>query len=156
MYNEKDKMAELMNADAETLQIISRFGLPLGVGDQTVDEVCLAHHIHTETLLSVVNHIKNEIIDIPTLMIYLSNAHKYFLEYQLPRIRQTLIEAVSSIKTGSQVPLLIIRLYDEYVEEVKTHIAHENENNFQQHQDDDQHVAAKLKELKNIIIRFKI
>ncbi len=143
-----------MSSADEALQIISRFGLPLGVGDKTIGEVCRDSNIDPTTFLSIINHESGKPVDIPTLMIYLNNAHTYFLDYLLPRIRQELITAISAVKTGSNIPLLIIRLYDEYVEEVRTHIAHENANEFTAHETDDQHLAAKMSELKNLIIKY--
>lgn len=146
-----------MARDAQLLQIISRFGLPLGVGDKTVDEVCRQSGIHTRTFLAVANHVPSTDIDVPTLMIYLRNAHAYFLDYQLPRIRQELLDAISrpyASVEDNKIPLLIIQFYDEYVEEIRTHIRHEDENAFLLHEDDDMHVAQKLSELKNLIIRY--
>ena len=138
-----------MSSGDEALQIISRFGLPLGVGEKTIAEVCRENNIDPTTVLGVINHETDKAVDIPTLMVYLNNAHRYFLNYLLPRIRQELITAISSVKTGSNIPLLIIQLYDEYVEEVKAHIAHENANQFSAHSSDDQQLAAKMTELKN-------
>ena len=56
MYKETDKMSVLMNSADEALQIISRFGLPLGIGEKTVGEVCRDSNIDTATFLSVINH----------------------------------------------------------------------------------------------------
>lgn len=154
MYTAKDKISELIASSKETLQIVSRFGLPLGVKDKTIDEVCRENGIHTTTFLAVVNHTSSDRIEVESLMVYLRNAHRYFLDFQLPRIRQELIEAISSVQTGSQIPLLIIRFYDEYVEEVRTHVAHENARDFQEHAHDDEQIAAKLNELKNLIIKY--
>ena len=154
MFRETDKMSVLMSSAYEALQIISRFGLPLGVGEKSIAEVCRENNIDPTTFLSVINHETDQAVDIPTLMVYLNNAHRYFLNYLLPRIRQELITAISSVKTGSNIPLLIIQLYDEYVEEVKTHIAHENANEFAAHSSDDQHLASKMSELKNLIIKY--
>ncbi len=147
-------MSVLMSSADEALQIISRFGLPLGVADKTISEVCTENGIDTTTFLSVINHEAGQKVDIPTLMVYLNNAHTYFLDYLLPRIRQELITAISAVKTGSNIPLLIIQLYDEYVEEVKNHIAHENANKFSSHSEDDQQLAAKMRELKTLIIKY--
>ena len=154
MYKENDKMCVLISSANEALQIISRFGLPLGVGDKTIAQVCRENNIDPVTFLCVINHETDKEVDIPTLMVYLNNAHKYFLDYLLPRIRQELITAISAVKTGSNIPLLIIQMYDAYVEEMKTHIAHENANEFTEHAADDQQLAAKMGELKNLIIKY--
>ena len=79
-----------MAHEEDAIQIISRFGLEMGVGDQTIEQVCKAHGVHTPTFLSIVNYkvfhqraIPEE-IDIPTLQRYLQHAHTYFLVYGGP------------------------------------------------------------------------
>ena len=93
-------------------------------------------------------------IDIPTLQRYLSNAHSYFLEFRLPRLRRALIEALIPADPTTKIPGLILRCYDEFVEEIRTHIAHENEGLFDEHEHDDQRITDKLTEIKNLIIKY--
>lgn len=167
MYRPTDKMSELMGAgakhagtDNQVLQLIHRFGVPLGVGHKTIEKVCEETNIDCTTLLAIVNfaiskeHTHNAEIHIPTLRLYLENAHNYFMHFQLPRIRQMLLEAINLAGTDNKIPLLIIRFYDEYVEEIRAHIQHENEFAFEHHSTDDQHIAAKAIELKNLIIKY--
>lgn len=167
MYKPTDKMSELMGAgakhagtDNQVLQLIHRFGVPLGVGDKTIVKVCEETNIDCTTLLAIVNfainreYTNNNDIHIPTLRQYLENAHNYFMHFQLPRIRQMLLEAINLAGTDNKIPLLIIRFYDEYVEEIRAHIQHENEFAFEHHPTDDQHIAAKAIELKNLIIKY--
>lgn len=148
------------STDNQVLQLIHRFGVPLGVGDKTIAQVCEEARIDCATLLAVVNFALykeyNDIgqIHIPTLRLYLENAHTYFMNFQLPRIRQQLLEAINLAGIDNKIPLLIIRFYDEYVEEIRAHIQHENEFAFEHHPTDDQHVAAKAVELKNLIIKY--
>lgn len=154
MYHASDKMGKLIAAEPQTLQIISRFDLPLGVGEKSVDEVCRENGIHTSTFLSVLNRQPNPDIHIPTLQVYLKNAHTYFLDFALPRIRQNLIEAISHTHSDHQIPMLIMQFFDRYVEEVRLHIQHENESIYSSHATDDMHIANKLTELKNLIIKY--
>ena len=152
--------AKHAGTDNQVLQLIHRFGVPLGVGEKTIANVCEEAGIDCATLLAVVNFaISKEYrnigdIHIPTLRLYLENAHTYFMNFQLPRIRQMLLEAINLAGTDNKIPLLIIRFYDEYVEEIRAHIQHENEFAFEYHSTDDQHVAAKAIELKNLIIKY--
>ena len=82
-----------MAHEEDAIQIISRFGLEMGVGEQTIAQVCEAHNVHTPTFLAIVNYkvfrhrALPEDIDIPTLQRYLHNAHTYFLDFRLPRLR---------------------------------------------------------------------
>ena len=160
MYKASHKMCNLIAHEEDAIQIISRFGLEMGVGEQTIEQVCEAYHVHTPTFLAIVNYkvfhkqvIPND-IDIPTLQRYLSNAHSYFLEFRLPRLRRALIEAIIPADPTTKIPGLILRCYDEFVEEIRTHIAHENEGLFDEHEHDDQRITDKLTEIKNLIIKY--
>lgn len=149
-----------MSHEEDAIQIISRFGLEMGVGEQTIEQACEAHQVHTPTFLAVVNYkvfhqrVLPEEIDIPTLQRYLSNAHSYFLEFRLPRLRRALMEAIIPVDPSTKIPMLILRCYDEFVEEIRTHIEHENAGSFEEHEHDDQRITDKLTEIKNLIIKY--
>ena len=160
MYKAQDKMCDLMAHEEEAIQIISRFGLNMGVGEQTIEQVCSVHQVHTPTFLAIVNYkvfrqraLPSE-IDLNTLNRYLRHAHAYFLDFRLPRLRRSLIEAVNPCDTSSQIPMLILRCYDEFVNEIRTHIEHENEGLYEEHEHDDQRITDKLTEIKNLIIKY--
>jgi regulator of cell morphogenesis and NO signaling len=149
-----------MSQEEDAIQIISRFGLEMGVGEQTIAEVCEAHSVHTPTFLAIVNYkiyhqraIPAD-IDIPTLQRYLHNAHTYFLDFRLPRLRRALIEAIIPADPTTKIPGLILRCYDEFVDEIRTHIEHENAGMFDEHEHDDQRITDKLTEIKNLIIKY--
>lgn len=160
MYKGSDKICELMSREEDAIQIISRFGLEMGVGEQTIAEVCEAHNVHTPTFLAIVNYkvfhqrALPEDIDIPTLQRYLHNAHTYFLEFRLPRLRRALIEAIIPADPTTKIPGLILRCYDEFVDEIRTHIEHENAGLFDEHEHDDQRITDKLTEIKDLIIKY--
>ena len=160
MYKATDKICDLMSHEEDAIQIISRFGLEMGVGEQTIEEVCAAHGVHTPTFLAVVNYkvFKHKAlpadIDIPTLQRYLQNAHTYFLDFRLPRLRRALIEAIIPADPTTKIPGLILRCYDEFVEEIRTHIEHEDAGLFEEHEHDDQRITDKLTEIKNLIIKY--
>ena len=160
MYKSSDKICDLMSHEEDAIQIISRFGLEMGVGEQTIAQACEAHDVHTPTFLAVVNYkvfhqrALPADIDIPTLQRYLQNAHTYFLDFRLPRLRRALIEAIIPADPTTRIPGLILRCYDEFVEEIRTHIEHENEGLFDEHEHDDQRITDKLTEIKNLIIKY--
>lgn len=153
-------MCDLIAHEEDAIQIISRFGLEMGVGEQTIEQVCEAYHVHTPTFLAIVNYkvfhkrVIPDDIDVPTLQRYLRNAHTYFLDFRLPRLRRALIEAIIPADPTTKIPGLILRCYDEFVEEIRTHIEHENEGLFDEHEHDDQRITDKLSEIKNLIIKY--
>ena len=149
-----------MSHEEDAIQIISRFGLEMGVGEQTIEQVCSSHGVHTPTFLAVVNYkvFKHRAvpadIDIPTLQRYLRNAHTYFLDFRLPRLRRSLIEAIIPADPTTKIPGLILRCYDEFVDEIRIHIEHENKGMYDEHEHDDQRITDKLTEIKNLIIKY--
>ena len=149
-----------MSHEEDAIQIISRFGLEMGVGEQTIEQTCEIYHVHTPTFLAIVNYkvfqqkALSTDIDIPTLQRYLLNSHTYFLDFRLPRLRRALIEAIIPADPTTKIPGLILRCYDEFVEEIRTHIEHENQGLYDEHEHDDRRITDKLTEIKNLIIKY--
>ncbi|MFI3318922.1 MAG: hemerythrin domain-containing protein [Rikenellaceae bacterium] len=177
-YYPNDAMSDLICDNYPMLLVISRFGINLGFGDDSIDTVCRNNSVDTYTLLSVVNllispdkerfEINHEQISLPSVIQYLHNAHKYFLEYRLPQIRSKLIEAIDK---NRDVSVAILNYYDEYLLEVRKHMMYEenrlfpyindlskgkknsvyNVSEYSKHHDK---VESKLSEFKSIIIKY--
>ena len=56
-YSADTLMSDLICERYDLLLVITRFGIPLGVGDQTIREVCEEINVHVESLIAVVNTI---------------------------------------------------------------------------------------------------
>lgn len=179
-YKGSDLMSDLICKNYPMLLVMSRFGIALGFGEETIEAVCRKNDVDTNTFLAVVNlliedesAVKSEnasTISIPSLVKYLHNSHSYFLDFRLPSIKRSLINALDNIK--NDVNPIILKYFDEYYEEVKRHMNYEEANVFpyvdallsnksgsvnykidifsKQHD----HVEEKLSELKNIIIKY--
>ena len=172
-------MSDIICDNYSLLQVMSRFGLPLGFGDYSVEEVCHTHQVDCATFLAVANFINKgharplvslEGISIKSLITYLKNAHHYFLDFQLPTIRRKLLEAIDC-SMDNEVTFLILKFFDVYVQEVRKHMSYEDmnvftyvENLLNGEKDKDynigmflrnhDHIDDKLTELKNIIIKY--
>lgn len=177
-YASSNRMSDLVSKYYQTLPLLSRFGIPLGFGDKTIDAICKENNIDTKTFLAVIQLLiaphefkKEEInqISIISLMSYLQNSHSYFLEYRLPGIRKALFEAIDHSQT--ELNEVVINYFDDYILEVKNHMDYEDKVVFpyvrklimgerttgyhigvftKQH---DQ-VETKLTEFKELIIRY--
>ena len=149
-----------MSREEDAIHVISRFGLTMGVGEQTIAEACESHNVHTSTFLAVINYkvFKQRAmladVDIATLQRYLRNAHTYFLDFRLPYLRRSLIEALIPAGASNKIPMLILQCYDEFVDEIRTRIERENAGLFEEHARDDQRITDKLTEIKNLIIKY--
>ena len=178
-YIPNDTMSDIICDNYSLLQVMSRFDLPLGFGDCSVEEVCHSHQVDCHIFLTVLNFINKgysrsstayEDLSVQSLMSYLKNAHHYFLDFQLPTIRRKLLEAIDC-STDGEVTILILKFFDGYVQEVRNHMNYEDAhvftyvdkllkgekdeaydiNMFVRHH---HHIDEKLTELKNSIIKY--
>lgn len=181
LYTEDMPLSEVITKDYELLLVITRFGISLGFGERTIREVCEMHQVDTETLLAVINTVSGKVtydaspeevldkLDPQGLINYLRNSHHYFLDYRLPLLRNHLQDALS--EASKDISVVVMRFFDEYVNEVNKHMGYENEQVFpyaaelingktdscynieiySQHHDP---VEAKITELKNILIKY--
>jgi len=176
MYEPQDKMVMLIKDNYSLLQALGSFGINLGFGDKTVAETCQLNGVDCYTFLAVVNFTVNNSsrydddsqLSVPTLLHYLKASHAYYLDFQLPFIRRELQECLSE---GDPLGQLIMRLYDEYAQEIRRHMKYEektlfpyvqslidgqpandyNIETFSKHHDQ---TDKKLHELKLMIIKF--
>ena len=128
-------MISLIRDNYDLLQSLGRFGISLGFGDKTVCETCEDNGVDTYTFLAVVNFTINgygdfdvdDQISVQTLMHYLEASHSYYLDFQLPFIRQ---ELQDSLDSSDSLAKLILRFYDEYAQEIRRHMTYEERNLF--------------------------
>ena len=176
VYEADDQLISIIRDNYNVLQSLGSFGISLGFGDKTVKEVCEKEHVDTTTFLAVVNFTINGYLDkvqvaqldVTTLLHYLKASHEYFMKFQLPFIRKNLAEALDE---NDNVAKLILKLYDNYVHSITSHMLFEertlfpyvqrlidgqvsgkfNIDTFSKHHTS---VTQKLKELKSIIIKY--
>lgn len=176
VYEPKDMMIDLIRDNYNVLQALGSFGINLGFGDKTVEEVCKDNGVDCRTFLIVVNFLVNgyfrdeelEYVNVGTLLHYLQANHKYYLDFQLPFMRKELSD---SLDPDGRVDKLIMDFYDAYAAEVRKHMKYEEDRLFpyinsllEGMRDEAYNIDAyakhhgmadvKLKELKNIIIKY--
>lgn len=176
MYEPEDKLISIIGDNYSVLQSLGSFGINLGFGDKTVREVCESQNVDTYTFLAIVNLTINGYKDIddthglciPTLIKYLRASHSYYLDFQLPFIRKELSGALDETNNLAR---LILKLYDEYAHSIRNHMRYEEKNVFpyvddllngkinetydiETYSKHHGQTDLKLKELKNIIIKY--
>lgn len=177
-YKAADRMSELVGENYNILLVMSRFGISLGFGDQTIEEVCRRSGVDVPTFLAIVHATIDPSyepspdegpISVESFLRYLHNSHNYYLDYRLPELRRKLIEAIDG--RHGDIAFAVLRFFDEYVGEVRKHLSYEEskvfpyvrqllagtsrgdysiDTFFSQH---DQ-IADKLTELKNILVQY--
>jgi DNA-binding NarL/FixJ family response regulator len=176
MYEPDDKLISIISDNYNTLQSLGSFGINLGFGDKTVQEVCESQNVDTYTFLAVINFTINgyrnyedaDRLSISTLMQYLKASHVYYLDFELPHIRRSLEGALDE---KDNLARLILKLFDEYAYSIRKHMQYEEKmvfpyveelekgnvssnydiETFSKHHTQ---IDRKLSELKNIIIKY--
>ena len=176
LYEASDKMITLLQDNYAVLRCLGSFGINLGFGNKTVEEVCRDEGVDSFTFLCIVNYTINGYLgaddvarlSVPTLMQYLKSSHEYYLDFELPFIRK---ELIASLDAADNLASLIIKIYDEYARSIVHHMKYEEKAvfpyvqslidgtapaNFDIETFSKHHVQIdlKLKELKNIIIKY--
>lgn len=175
-YQSSDSMSALISDNYPLLQVMSRFGIPLGLADRSIGEVCRENGVDTATFLAVANlmlHQNNRAykidfggLSLDDLMKYIHNSHLFYLDFRLPNIRKNLIEALGA----SDMTTLIVRYFDDYVSHIKEHLRYEEERLFPYinhlikgeedafsidiFSDKHDHIDEPLTEFKNVIIKY--
>lgn len=176
-YKATDKMAEIICENASLLQVMNRFGMSLGFGDDNLMQVCNRAGVDYKTFLAVINFVSQKYthieehaeLSLKALLDYLKQSHIYFLDFALPNIRKKLEEAIS--EGNNEISALVLKFFDDYMNEVRKHMeyeeaevfpfvemliegkeeAHGRISTFSEHHSP---VDEKLNELKNIIIKY--
>ncbi len=169
------RMRDIIRTNSSMLMTLSRFGISLGFGNATIGQVCAANNIDTTTFLAVANFCSGRAVDtsetikLKSLMDYLKGAHSFFLEFSIPRIRHKLLSVID--RAPSEVGMVVLRFFDDWVDEVRKHMDYENNrvfgyvehllegkspsdfciDIFAAHHDS---IAMKLEALKDVLIRF--
>ena len=176
IYEPSDKMISIISDNYSLLESLGRFGINLGFGDKTVREVCEEQGVDSYTFLAIVNYSVNgyrpteglERISVETILHYLKASHEYYLDFQLPRIRKNLKEALDE---NDNLARLIMKMYDRYAHEIRQHMKFEEQTVFpyvekllkgevsedydiQTFSKHHGQTTQKLHELKDIIIKY--
>ena len=134
------KLADLIAANHNLILTLPRFGIPLGFGDKTVQEVCSGRGLSVDFVLMVCNAYTFddyqppssllERCDMSMLVPYLKASHRYYLDNRLPHIERHLSRVADS--SGGHVGEVLKRFYADYQAEVRSHFLFEEEHVFPQ------------------------
>lgn len=97
LFNKESRLCDALFCDASLIPVVERFGISLGMGDISIQEVCLKHEINSDFFLAIINTFLNEdyfqenlerSIDIPMLVGFLKKTNDYYSNIQLPNIER--------------------------------------------------------------------
>jgi regulator of cell morphogenesis and NO signaling len=138
-FTKTDKMVFLIQSNHHLLPVIHRFGIRLGFGNKTVEEVCKKFKVNTDFFLSIVNTFSNKnyfpekkLLSFSPLLIidYLKKTHRYYISYSLPQIEGLMHEFLLSTLDQNKEMRMIEEFYLKYKNKLLLHIQEEEENVF--------------------------
>ncbi|MBQ1275883.1 MAG: hypothetical protein IIY15_01585 [Flavobacteriales bacterium] len=107
-------LGALINSHTSIVPVLDRMGINLGVGDSTVEEVCVERGINVDFVIAILNTFLNEgyfpeksfqTVSREDIESYMNSTYEYYLGAQLPVIEAHLMRLIN----GENAPLHIIK-----------------------------------------------
>ncbi len=137
IINGQMKLSHIIDSDKRALVLFPRFGIDLGFGDTTVEDICRKMDIDLQFFLLMVNTFLNpgyfpdkqlKNVDVNMLVGYLVESHNYYLEERIPYLQSLIFQFKQKVDHPATAQLE--KFFDQYIIEVKDHLSYEDETAF--------------------------
>jgi regulator of cell morphogenesis and NO signaling len=141
IYRETNRMSDLLTQDRRAMQIVNRFGIPMGVGDKTIAAICAEHGLDRDFFATIINTYLNEdyfpdrilaSMDAQLIISYLQRTNAYYEQFQLPNIERHFQLLLARSAGGSNNLDLIYRFFVEVRDGLLARIEHDRQEWFPQ------------------------
>jgi len=128
------KMADVIHMNYQTLSVLNRFGIVLGFGDKTIEEVCNEKDVDINFFLQILNafidkdyfpkkHLQT--FSVALITEYLSKTHAFYHQVKVPEIESLINEMVETCYTQKENLILLKRFFNDYKQELLNHTQRE-------------------------------
>ncbi|MCD4833139.1 MAG: hemerythrin domain-containing protein [Bacteroidales bacterium] len=130
------KMADVIHTNYFTLSVLNRFGIELGFGDKSVDEICKKNNVDVDFFLEIVNAFVDkdyfpkkhlQTFSVKLITDYLQKTHDYYHKLKVPEIEHLIEEMVDSCYTQKENIVLLKKFFNDYKQELLNHTRREEE-----------------------------
>lgn len=173
------KLADLIDMNFKLLNVLSRMGIGLGFGENTISEMCQQRGIDQNSFLLICNvytyddYVPSlEMIagaDPLTIVSYLHNSHLFYLQRSFPALEENLNAMVESC--GEMHKKIVAKFFADYKTQVQNHFAYEERIVFpyvrslmngeavesysiEQFEENHSNIDETLNDLKNIVMKY--
>ena len=132
------KMADVVAANHTLILAMPRFGISLGFGERSVQEICEQYGLPVDFVLLIFNvytfddYLPDgddlERTDFSPLVPYLEASHRYYLQERLPHIERHLLHVAGS--AGERYGRVLKSFFEDYRKEVVEHFESEEREVF--------------------------
>ncbi len=130
------KMADVIHRQHQIAIVLNRFGILLGLGDKTVEQVCVACEIQLDFFLAIVNvfcdksyfpreTLKNFSMNL--IIDYLKKSHHYYNHTKVPAIEEMIQKLCWKNPENETNVVLVNKFWLTYKEELQTHTEYEEQ-----------------------------
>ena len=178
-FSGKMKLADLIDINFNLLALLTRLGVSLALGGQTVEEVCAKSDLDVDTFLLLCNvYTYDEYVpstelleksNVGNIVRYLHSSHSYYLETSLVTLESAIARLLEPCNEKQKA--IIWKFFTDYKAEIQKHFAYEetkvfpyidsllsggNHEGFSISQFEDNHsnIDEKLDDLKNIVMKY--
>ena len=129
-------MADVIHTNYFTLSVLNRFGIELGFGDKSVEEICKKTNVDVYFFLEIVNAFVNkdyfpkkhlQTFSVKLITDYLQKTHDYYHKLKVPEIENLIEEMVDSCYTQKENMVLLKKFFNNYKQELLNHTHREEE-----------------------------
>ena len=117
------QLSEVIEEHTSLIPVIHRFGIHLGLGDKTVEEICAKYNLNTDFFLTMLNTFLNDdyfpekkIQGFHTSQIvdYLTKTNYYYQRHQLPNIERHLRSFLTMSDPDNNSLTLIVEIFNSF------------------------------------------
>lgn len=115
MLDCSSSLADALFSDPTLIPVINRFGIYIGVSDDSVEKICRSHSVNSDFFLAVVNTFLNAdyypmvgsgTFPVDDVVEYLRLTDKYYAEVQLPNIERHFGHLLAKSHAGNNLAML--------------------------------------------------
>lgn len=134
MIDRKKSMASAVLQNNELLPLLARFGIRLGFGEMSIEDVCTAQGINPDFFMEIANaylddrYTPNEDFanfSLEDMVSYLKSTHDYYLNVAIPHIENQILHLLKHSRLSTKEKDLVTEFFEDYKKEVLDHISNE-------------------------------
>lgn len=173
------KLADLIELNWKLINVLSRLGISLGFGENTISEVCQRQCINLESFLLISNvYTYDDYVpsaellsgaDPETIVEYLHNSHSFYLDKEFAGLEKSLRNLVQPCDDNQKK--IVAKFFSGYKSQVEKHFAYEESVVFpyvrslvdgssqqaysiEQFEENHSNIDETLHDLKNIVMKY--
>lgn len=179
VFSEQMKLADLIDVNFKLLNVLSRLGISLGFGENTIKEVCERQGINLNSFLLICNIYTYDSYmpsadllsgaDPATIVDYLHNSHAFYLGKEFVGLENNLSAMVEPCDEMQKK--IVAKFFSDYRTQVERHFEYEEDVVFpyvqslieggrqvsysiEQFEENHSNIDETLNDLKNIVLKY--